>query len=301
MTMKFRAHDTFFIRKGWLSKGMKYVQKNPGVFVDKVNNPMDVFGIGANMVKALRYWLQAVGLTVETIARKRQQQLTELGAVIYKHDRYLEESGTLCLLQYKLASNLPEATSWYCFFNCFTMNEFTKEDFLLQLQKFVNEQEPTSMPATRSMEDDFMCIVNTYLPRYKTNERNLSAENNIDCPLGELGLLAIVNQKKKTYRKATPAVELLNPWVMLAIIIEQAGDSKEVPLNDLLCKEGNIGKIFNLDAVALLELLHKIELLHELQVIRTAGLDVVRILNKRSFIECVESYYKDIEKETGVL
>ena len=25
MVMKFRAHDTFFIRKGWLSKGMKYV------------------------------------------------------------------------------------------------------------------------------------------------------------------------------------------------------------------------------------------------------------------------------------
>ena len=35
MAMKFRAHDTFFIRKGWLSKGMKHVYKNPLVFVDK--------------------------------------------------------------------------------------------------------------------------------------------------------------------------------------------------------------------------------------------------------------------------
>ena len=57
MAMKFRAHDTFFIRKGWLSKGMKYVQKKPDVFVAKDENPMDVLGIGANMVKALRYWL----------------------------------------------------------------------------------------------------------------------------------------------------------------------------------------------------------------------------------------------------
>ena len=40
MTMKFRAHDTFFIRKGWLSKGMKYVQQNPCVFVDKEKNPI---------------------------------------------------------------------------------------------------------------------------------------------------------------------------------------------------------------------------------------------------------------------
>lgn len=40
MAMKFRAHDTFFIRKGWLSKGMKYVQKKPDVFVAKDENPM---------------------------------------------------------------------------------------------------------------------------------------------------------------------------------------------------------------------------------------------------------------------
>ena len=58
MTMKFRAHDTFFIRKGWLSKGMKYVHIKPDIFVDKTENPMDVLGIGSNMVKALRYWLQ---------------------------------------------------------------------------------------------------------------------------------------------------------------------------------------------------------------------------------------------------
>ena len=49
--MKFRAHDTFFIRKGWLSKGMKAVQECPDLFVSKKENPMDVLGIGANMVK----------------------------------------------------------------------------------------------------------------------------------------------------------------------------------------------------------------------------------------------------------
>ena len=65
MAMKFRAHDTFFIRKGWLSKGMKYVCNKPDVFIDKNDPPMDVLGIGSNMVKALRYWLQNVGLTVE--------------------------------------------------------------------------------------------------------------------------------------------------------------------------------------------------------------------------------------------
>lgn len=46
--MKFRAHDTFFIRKGWLSKGMKAVHSKPDVFVAKDENPMDVLGIGLN-------------------------------------------------------------------------------------------------------------------------------------------------------------------------------------------------------------------------------------------------------------
>ncbi len=296
MAMKFRAHDTFFIRKGWLSKGMKYVRQNPSVFVDKENNPMDVLGIGANMVKALRYWLQAVGLTVETNGRKREQYFTDLGNCIYDNDKYLEELGTLCLLQYKLATNIKEATSWYCFFNNFTMSEFSKEDFVLQLQKFINEYEPEAMPAARSMDDDFMCIINTYLPRYKSNPARVSAENNIDCPLGELGLLDIANKKKKTYRKAIPEETALNPWIMLAIIIDCADGSEEISLNNLLTKENNIGKVFNLDSISILSVLHRIERLGEIKVIRTAGLDVVHINHKRSFLECVQQYYNELQK-----
>ena len=82
MAMKFRAHETFFIRKGWLSKGMKNVSKKPNVFVDKKVNPMDVLGIGANMVKSLRYWLQVTGLTEESKGKSREQCLTDLGACI---------------------------------------------------------------------------------------------------------------------------------------------------------------------------------------------------------------------------
>lgn len=47
--MKFRAHDTFFIRKGWLSKGVKSIVAKPDIFVAKDDNPMDILGIGANI------------------------------------------------------------------------------------------------------------------------------------------------------------------------------------------------------------------------------------------------------------
>ena len=299
MSMKFRAHETFFIRKGWLSKGMKNVIDNPTVFIDKMNNPMDVLGIGANMVKSLRYWLQVTGLTEEGKGKVREQRLTELGACIYEYDRYLEELGTLYLVQYKLATNLENATAWYYFFNHFNMSEFSKEDFILQLQKYIAEKDSKENKghAVRSLEDDFNCIINTYLPRYKSNPTRVSAENNIDCPLGELGLVDLVT--KKSYRKAMPGIKTINPWIALAVITDQSKGKKEIALNSLLVDECSIGKVFNLDALGLLEVLRAIEKLGEIKVIRTAGLDVVQFHNQRTFMECVEYYYSNLNDWAG--
>ena len=89
MAMKFRAHETFFIRKRWLSKGMKAVKNEPTAFISKEKNPMDTLGIGSNMVKSLRYWLQAVGITEEPNFGKRVQTFTPLGEKIYEHDWYI--------------------------------------------------------------------------------------------------------------------------------------------------------------------------------------------------------------------
>lgn len=137
--MKFRAHDTFFIRKGWLSKGMKAVHSKPDVFVAKDENPMDVLGIGSNMVKSLRYWLVATNLTEEALLNKRRvQKFTGFGNQIFKNDRYMEEYGTLYLLHYMLSKNEEDATAWYFFFNEFNMSEFTREDFVAALQNYVS-------------------------------------------------------------------------------------------------------------------------------------------------------------------
>ena len=202
MTMKFRAHDTFFIRKGWLSKGMERVVAKDDLFVDKNENPMDVLGIGSNMVKALRYWLQTVGLTKEATKGKRVQNLTPLGHEIFANDKFIEELGTLYLLQYQLAKQEEEATAWYYFFNVFSMSEFTREEFVQGLQNYILMSEDASTVAIRSLNDDFACIINTYLPRYKSNPGKVSPENNIDCPFGELGLVDIANKKQKTYKEA---------------------------------------------------------------------------------------------------
>jgi len=288
--MKFRAHDTFFIRKGWLYKGMKNVVADSSVFMGVNGNPMDILGIGANMVKSLRYWLQAVGLTIEPTTGKRTQSLTPFGETVHKFDKYMEEMGTLWLLHYKLASNLEEATAWHYFFNEFRLSEFTRDDFVTQLNNYIRMND--NDVSERSLDDDYNCIVNTYVPRVKSNPEKIQPESNIDCPLGELGLIDIVNKKNRIYKKCVPKKDTLHPLIMLAVILDNACGETEIKISTIQSDKCNAGKIFNLDIISLVNMLSKIEHMGYIKVVRTAGLDVVRIIKKMDFLECVKEYYK---------
>ena len=292
--MKFRAHDTFFIRKGWLNKGLRNVNADAGVFMGTKGNPMDVLGIGANMVKALRYWLQAVKLTSEPASGRKEQTFTEFGKIVFENDPYIEEMGTLWLLHYQLASNKEDATAWFYFFNEFKASEFTKEDFVKQLSNYIriNGEEVSE----RSLEDDYTCIINTYVSRMKSNPEKVQPESNIDCPFGELGLIDIANKKDKLYKKTTPKKDLIHPLVVLAVILDQANGKDEIKISAIQNDPCNVGKIFNLDIITLTALLYKIELMGYIKVVRTAGLDIIRIIKDTSFIECIKDYYQAINK-----
>ncbi len=298
--MKFRGHETFFIRKGWIYKGMKNVLNDSTVFMGTNGNPMDILGIGSNMVKSLRYWLQAIGLTSEPTSGKRTQTLTDLGKIIYENDPYIEEMGTLWLLHYKLATNIDNATAWYDFYNEFNLTEFTRDDFIVQINSFVNINDLKI--SERSLEEDFNCIINTYVPRIKSNPGKIHPENNIDCPLGELGLIDILDKNYKDsqdkkqilYKKCGPKKDTLNPLILLAVILDNSNGEKEIKISTIQNNKNNAGKIFNLDIISLVTLLNKLELMGYIKVIRTAGLDVIRIENDMSFLDCVSEYYNII-------
>ena len=298
--MKFRAHETFFIRKGWLYKGMKNVLKDEYVFMGVNGNPMDILGIGSNMVKSLRYWLQAVGLTTEPISGKRFQELTPLGNTIFEHDKYIEEMGTLWFLHYKLASNIDEATAWYYFFNEFKQSEFTRDDFIMQLDTYIRmcgEEEKSN----RILTDDFNCIISTYVPRIKSNPEKVQPESNIDCPLGELDIVDIVNKKEKMYKKSIPKIDVIHPIIVLAIIVDNFNASDEIKISSILNDKCNAGKIFNLDIIILTSILNRLELMGYIKINRTAGLDVIILsdtiqgeTHSEKFMWCVNEYYRVI-------
>src|SRR6056297_3381539 len=100
---------------------------------------MDELGIGSNMIKALRYWLQAINLTEEKYNSNREkiQEKTNLAKILLKFDPYFEDTATFWILHYFLCNKEESATSWFWFFNHFNYQEFNKELFIEKLIKFI--------------------------------------------------------------------------------------------------------------------------------------------------------------------
>jgi len=309
--MKFKAHQSFFIRKGWLSKGMRAVVNDGAIFMpSNSKTAMDELGLGANQVTSLRYWLQAIGLVEESGSPKRGR-LSEFGQIVFDNDPYVEEMGTLWALHCNLASNANEATSWYYFFNEAKAKSLSKDDFVNGMQRYIsmysNDGGPGSTKgrAISSIESDFDCILNTYITHERLSGKPVSPENVIDCPLGDLGILDIDSRSEKTYRKK-PANLATLPGILVLFSIarkieverEKDGrwlDSSEIPLEELLNGRYSPGRLFNLDSVALLSKLYELENDGCIRLNRTAGSDVVRV--SEEYLDsnrCLASYYSEL-------
>lgn len=304
MQMKFKAHQTFAIRKGWLGKGLRGVEEvSPMLLMPSSSKEaMDELGLGSNQVVALRYWLETAGL-IERVRRNREHDLTETGQLIFENDPYTEEVGTLWALHCNIASAQEDAASWYFFFNEFKMNVFGKDDFTHAIERYIFMHNDKSKVALTSLDSDFSCILNTYIPHDRTSNKQVSPESVIDCPLGELGLVDVDNRAARTYRKKPANLSILPSLLVLYAMcptrkqMEADGYTaeREIKLETLLDGPCMPGRVYNLDSVALLTKLYELESDGLLRINRTAGLDVIRLTEPGMAKEdCLASYYEMI-------
>ena len=80
--------------------------------------------------------------------------------------------------------------------------------------------------------------------------------------------------------------------------MDNANGKKEISLNELLTAPCNIGKVFNLDSITMLDVLYRIEKLGLIKINRTAGSDVINIQKELSFIDCVRCFYAAIDEQS---
>ena len=300
--MRFKAHQSFFIRKGWLGKGLRGVRENPELLMPSNSKiAMDELGLGSNQVVALRYWLETTGLIRK---HSKSHSIEELGSLILENDPYFEEMGTLWALHCNIASSEKDATSWYFFFNLFKMNAFERDDFTRALERYIFTYGEKPKVARTSLESDFSCMLNTYIPHDRISGKQVSPESVIDCPLGELGLVDMDSSSEKKFRKKPANTNALPALLVLYAICPSIKDfedpdfdpEQEIKLEALLEEPGKPGRIYNLDSVAILTKLYELESDDHLRITRTAGLDVVRIADPAMTKEdCLDSYYEMLD------
>lgn len=300
--MPFAKHNTFHIREGWLFKGMAAIKTAEAegqpatIFRDK--DAPEKLGIGRNMVFALRFWMQATGLTKETSEnRLTVQRLTPFGEMVWKCDRFLENEGTLWLIHYNLACSQNQATTWFWFFNHYAPVAFDDHTCLEALSRWIVTIQPDKPIALSSLKKDVDCLLKTYLVDHETR----TPENLIESPLGQLNLLSQVEDgPRKRYRMERLDPARLDPLILLYVLTDQQARKEnpreyQVKLSQVLREPMNAGRVFNLTTAALTDLLAELNKQHAdwgVRFDRTAGLDQIT-LRPIEPLEILGRYYTE--------
>lgn len=298
--MKFKAHQSFYIRQGWLYKGVKQVAEKADFFSDKSIDQTMELGIGSNMVTAVRYWLQAVGLTKEE--KINGQKLTDFGNLVKKYDSHQQKIGTLLWMHYSLVKNKDLSTAFHIFFNS-PIFEFDKERFLEVVNDFVVKNNG-KLPAEKSVLDDFDCLLHTYAKKIDSSSTEIDFEDLI-CPFSELRLL---KKTKNGLRKIAFNIEKIPDFIALAMIfdankktiLEQTENtiSPEITISEIESGENSLGRVFNLGISEVGNLLDRLKINGFIEITRTANIEVLRFTKKvqiaeDSALKLLERYYGD--------
>lgn len=278
--IKLQGHEKFALREGWLNKGLIMVKKNPAAFQGK-DGP-DIFGIGNNMVKSLRYWLRAFGLIEE--APGKGANLTAMGELILQNDPYFEDIFTIWLLHSYIAKNKDEATSWYMFFNKVGVQDLEKEQIERILIKEITKYAAGAIFSEKSVGNDLDVILNMY---GKTKEIS-DPEDKSNSPLAQLGLIKNTNGK---YSQNHPNRKDINELIILQELAYLFEGKESISIDDAINGENGLAKIYQISTVTANEILDRLDALEYIRVNRTAGIDVIYKSKDFSAISVVEEYY----------
>jgi hypothetical protein len=283
--MGFGQHQTFYLRQQWLTKGLTEVDKNPRFFYEPEH--FEILGVGKNMAKSIRHWLNVTQLIEEKRSTKTEFALTDLAKVIFQYDPYIKNKYTLYILHYLLVTEKNEASTWYWFFNVFNERVFTKLLLLEKLEQWVKENFEKEV-SLNSLKRDVDCLIQLYTAKEYSNQ---TPEDIIISPFESLGL---VHQTigANFVKSETPYYLIASVLYITLLKYSEKYDIKEVSLNDLINGKELWGKVFNLNRDSIIEHLEEVQKHYPLIFTRTNRLDVVRLNTDASWIDEMKVAYE---------
>jgi hypothetical protein len=297
--MRFGGHETFYVREGWLSKGLKMVRESPERFDDPF--VADHLGVGRNMAKSIEHWLVATGLVLRRDVKDGRGagtlRLTALGNTVANRDPYLTHVSTWWFLHINLVCNADHAATWGWFFNDYPSTRFERGILVTSLDRAerLKSRKPASV---KTLERDVSCFLGSYA--VDVPYRRKDPEEEIDCPFQELRLV-------KHYR-ATGYFELnrrrkpVEPEVVLYALnsfeANGTGNVVDIRLQELAHTRNGPLQTLSLTAETLYEHLMDLEALGEPSGVTIAGLAGDRQIRfpRQTPAELAERYFDRVRE-----
>jgi hypothetical protein len=235
-----------------MKKGVDAVQRQSTVFAR--DDATTTLGVGKNMVRSIRHWCTAAGLIEEfgddAMNKAVKYRPSDLGRRLVSDDGwdpYLEDPATLWLLHWKIASNSRRSTTWFWAFSYVFEPEFTRDTLLSALEQWASGAEWKRIAAS-SFKRDVDVFIRSYVPSRQGQSE--VAEDSLDCPLVELGLIRESGDRQtfQFNRGSQPGLPTgilvyatLDYWMRAAPVTET------ISLHDLAHRAGSPGRLFQVD------------------------------------------------------
>ena len=248
---QFSGHETFPLRYGWLEKAFEAVDvsglNNNKIFSEDA--AIAHFGVGKNMVAAIRFWAQVAGILVTD---GKELSTTEFGQKLLRPeglDPYLENASSLWKIHWDIASN-PKHTATYWLFNIFNEPNFDRDTVLLRLSEFIL-QCGWKVPGEKTLINDINVLLANYVPSVP---KRGPSEEAFNSPLIELGLIRRHSNGK--YALNWGRKPSLSNGVFLYSVCDfwqRTSAANTLGVQSLLLEPGSPGRVFALEEWELID------------------------------------------------
>jgi hypothetical protein len=266
--MRFSGHESFPCRYAWLPKAFQLLNApdTEPTFLRDDDLAMQRLGLGKNMVKSLRFWIQATGVAEHTL--DRGYSLTRFGQdLLGRYDPFLEDRRSLWLLHWKLATNPDPIFAWYYLLNQWQHPELTRSEVVRAFEREAAKESRRLAQAT--LAQHFDVFIHTYVPT--RGAKGAVLEDNLDSPFIELDLVQAVGERRiegsgkreplfAFRREPKPDITpQLFVWCLVQIVAGRADTERTLSFREIAIAAGSPGQVFKLPEEDLFERLQTIE------------------------------------------
>ena len=248
------GHETFPLRYGWLKKAYDAAGSGgdcSAAFSDE--SAIARFGVGRNMVAAIRHWAVAAGILGERAGLRR----STLGDLIFADDGldpWMEDPATSWLAHWNIAGR-PALTTWYWGFSHYSALAFERDTLVQGIRDLATRYElPRASAAT--IRRDVGCFVRAYATPYTPTA--MLSDDSLESPLAELVLIRATG-RRDGFRFVRGPKPTLHPGILCYAITdfwgEHAPEANTLSIEVMTHAAGSPGRVFMLgedDLVALL-------------------------------------------------